>query len=427
MTTMLHISDSAIARGIKTAGIGKKGSKALENSLIAEIRHDIEAGKVSPIELGAFLGGLWLKGLTPEERSLEQALGKNAFADARSLAQILCADAPSDIRALCTDLLEGKTLSKEQASRLGEFLLSDEPGEASRGLAVSILRVRYETDDEYEGLLKSFQASLEKDFRTPAPAGQDIIQLAEPFDGMDHSYLVTPLIARYLQTLDYHVISLVGRNSGPKFGNNLLALCKELSISPVKSNHELKDAKPPLGWYFNQEDISKPIDRWVERRHKTIKRPCFATLEKFLNPVGAKIIITSAFHPPYSEKMTTIAERAGFAGSIVVRNGLEGALAFPLKREVKILCSARTTQGGHKRNEIVFDPAAFLGRSVELEEVLENPSLRENARLVKLFAEKDSTDNTLFDLRVKATCGGLRLALEWLKENMEVTANDQNK
>jgi len=56
-------------------------------------------------------------------------------------------------------------------------------------------------------------------------------------------------------------------------------------------------------------------------------------------------LIASAFHPPYGEKMMTIAERAGFKGIIIVRNGIEGTIAFPLLREVKLLLSSRQEDG----------------------------------------------------------------------------------
>ena len=52
---------------------------------------------------------------------------------------------------------------------LGKFLFSDEPGDAARGWVASFLRVRYETDDEYEGLLQAMDDTLEPAFKTPAP------------------------------------------------------------------------------------------------------------------------------------------------------------------------------------------------------------------------------------------------------------------
>src|SRR3989338_6896958 len=106
--------------------------------------------------------------------------------------------------------------------------------------------------------------------------------------------------------------------------------------------------------------MSKRMDRWVELRRQIIKRPFLATLERFVNPVSAQSIIASAFHPPYSEKMAFACEDAGFPGIIIIRNGMEGTLAFPLMREVNILCSVQQKDGTYVRGIIKFDPQKYL-------------------------------------------------------------------
>jgi hypothetical protein len=126
----------------------------------------------------------------------------------------------------------------------------------------------------------------------------------------------------------------------------------------------------------------------------------------------------SAFHPPYGEKMLTVAERTGFPGIIIIRNGIEGTMAFPLKREVRLLCSARQTDGTYRRHEIIFDAGEFSGY-VETEEKLENPSLDENIRLIQNYLTSAKTDNPLFDRRVNATGEGFRQALDWLEKNIQ--------
>ncbi len=414
---VLNPTEPAIVRGIKTAGIGKKGSKPLTPELCREILEDLRAGKAAPIAQGAFFGALIMKGVALEEQILGQAFDPGTLGNPARLLEALSPEAPTSIKQICIELLEKKELDKQTAYQLGKFLLSAEPGDGARGMAVSILRVRYETHDEYEGLLKSFQESLEPAFRTKVPAGEPIIQLAEPFDGVDQSYMITPVVAKFLQTQGYRVISMVGRNSGPKLVNNLLDLVSALKIECAKGNEDLKNEKPSLGWYFNQKNLSKDMDRWVELRRQTIKRPCFATLEKFLNPVNAAVIITSAFHPPYGEKMTTVAERAGFAASIVIRNGIEGTIAFPLKRSAKILCSVKQSNGQYLRNEFDFNPVSFLGQEVDVEEKLEKPDIQENARLVEQFVSQGKTNNQHFDLRIKTTCAGIKQAIEWIERN----------
>jgi len=113
-----------------------------------------------------------------------------------------------------------------------------------------------------------------------------------------------------------------------------------------------------------------------------------------------------------------VSERAGFAGIVVVRNGMEGGLGFPLMRPAKILLSSRQKDGSYLRHEITFDAAQFLGVKVEVEEKRENLSAAENARFIERYARTGSSGDNLFDLRIKATCEGLRRAVEWLENNM---------
>ncbi|HLD70248.1 MAG TPA: anthranilate phosphoribosyltransferase, partial [Candidatus Omnitrophota bacterium] len=210
-----ELTEPAIRRGIKTVGIGKKGSKPLEPDLISEILHDLKERKVSAIAQGAFFAALILKGMTEQEMELEKAFTPGILKDPKRLVEAIAFDAPEFAKNICVEFLEGKTIDRETAYGLGKFLLSTDPGDGARGIAASALRVRYETPEEYEGLLLSLQESIEEPFRGNVPPGNPIIQLAEPFDGVDHSYMITPLLANYFQSQGYRVVQLVGRNSGP--------------------------------------------------------------------------------------------------------------------------------------------------------------------------------------------------------------------
>jgi anthranilate phosphoribosyltransferase len=417
-------TDSAIVRGIKTVGVGKKGSKSLPNELAKEILADLKAGKVPQAAIGAFFAGLSFKGIELEEIVLDQYFEKEAtLLNPAPLARSLCKDAPEFVQWICEQVMSGHTLDKQTAYALGKFLFSDEPGDAARGLIASALRVRYETDDEYEGILKSMQETMVPSYVSCAARDNWLIQLAEPFDGNDKSYLITPILGKYLTAQNYRVVHMVGRNSGPKFDMNLLDVAEHLDVRYLSKAEELYQTPPPLGWFLKQKDVSPAVDRWVDIRRQTVKRPFLATLEKFLNPFHAHVMASSAFHPPYGEKMLTISERSGFPGIIVIRNGIEGSLAFSLKRETRILCSARQADGTYKRHEIVFQPEKYLGQSVETEEKLEHPKAIDNARLIKEYMDNEKTDNRHFDLRIKATCEGFRQALEWIKNNQASLLN----
>ena len=409
MAIVLDPNEPAINRGIKTVGIGKKGSKTLTPELALEIVEDLKSGKVSDAAKGAFFAGLCAKGIEPDERILEQAFAPG-----------LLTDAPEFVQWVCAQLLRGHTLDQQTAYDLGKFLFSDEPGDTARGWVASFLRVRYETNDEYDGLRQAMEDTLLPAFKIPAPQGEPIIQIAEPFDGVDHSYMITPLIGRSLQAQGYRVVHQVGRNSGPKLDMNLWDIAQALGETPAVGNLDLASDKPAFGWFFYQSLMSQALDRWVDLRHQIIKRPFLATIERFINPLKANILIASAFHPPYGEKMMAIAERAGFKGVIIVRNGIEGTIAFPLLREVKLLLSAGQKDGSFRRHEMNIESRSFVDR----EEMIEKPKASDNAKLIKSYVQKGATNADQgtgnlkhFDLRVKSTYEGLNQALSWLQEN----------
>jgi anthranilate phosphoribosyltransferase len=413
LDALISQDEPAIVSGIKSVGIGKKGSKPLSPDLAGRINEDIKANHVSDVQKGAFIGALITKGLTEDERIIEEAFPVDLH-DSLKLCQFLAPKTSLKIQKISADLLEGKELDSPTAYSLGKFLFSNEPGDALRGLTASILRVRYETAEEYEALLKSIEETIEPAFLGLVPAGQPIIQIAEPFDGVDHSNMITPLLADYLRQKKYRVVSLVGRNGGPKLEMNLCDLAKEIGGVFLKNNAECNDSVPPFGYFLNQTDVSKSLDHWVDLRRQIIKRPFLSTLERFINPLHTDILIASAFHPPYGEKMLTICERAGFPGAVIIRNGMEGTIAFPLKRSVKILCSRRKEDGSYERYEFEFNSEEFLKESVEIEEKLSSISAEANARLIKDYIQKQTSGNRLFDLRIKATCAGIQQALQWI-------------
>lgn len=413
MSIVLDPNEAAIRRGIKTTGVGKRGSKALSPELAMEIAADLKSGKVSMAAKGAFLAGLYAKGIEAHERQiLAQAFGPGVLDDPALLVNELGREAPESVVWLCVQLLKGNTLDRASAYDLGQFLFSDNPADGLRGLVASLLRVRYETDDEYEGLLLAINDTVEKPFTLPVPKGLPIVQLAEPFDGVDHSYMITPLIARFIQSLGYRAIHMVGRNSGPKFEINSWDLAQALGQKSITSNQDLADKAPEMGWFLHQSLMSKALDRWVDLRHQTVKRPFLSTLERFVNPLKADILIASAFHPPYGEKMLTIAERAGFKGIVIVRNGIEGSIAFPLLRPVKMLLSVQKKDGAYERHEMTLEaPGGF-----DVEQMIERPKAQDNARLINEYLQHGVSGDLYLDLRVLITGSALGQALSWINQ-----------
>ncbi|GAB4048525.1 anthranilate phosphoribosyltransferase [Spirosoma litoris] len=415
MVLDVSAASTPLGRGIKHIGIGKYGSKPLTPDLLAECRVALTDPASHPLQRGAFLGALLAKGMTPEERTLEEVLGKGAFSHPTFFINKLCPDLPEGLLPIATKLVRGATLQVSEAEQLGDYLFSDGQCETFRGLAASIMRVRHETNEEYQGLMRSAERTFSPGFGSMSCADRPLVQLAEPFDGVENSYLITPLLAQLFQRRGYGSISLVGRSGGPKFTLNALDLYMNLGCQFLQSNHELDTPLESYGWVLDQKALSPALNRWVDRRHIILKRPFLATLEKVLNPCHAQILVTSVFHITYQMKMAELAMLAGFDGVIVLKRGLEGSLAPSTSRSSGILCAVRTPRGHLLFQHFEGDSGAYATFRTETETVYEQPQALDNARLIRQFMTEGKTANADFDNRVRFANALYGRGLDWIE------------
>lgn len=408
-------TETPLGRGIKHIGIGKYGSKPLPPDLLAECRAALLDPTTHPLQRGAFLGALLAKGPTAEEMTLEEIIGKGAFGHPTFFINKVCPDLPAGLHPIATKLVRGHNLQVSEAHQLGDYLFGQGDCETFRGLAASIMRVRHETNEEYQGLMRAAEHTFSPGFGAMSCAERPLVQLAEPFDGVEDSYLITPLLAQYIQKRGYGAVSLVGRSGGPKFTLNALDLYLHLNCHFLLSNHDLDTPLEHYGWVLDQKALSSSINRWVDRRRILIKRPFLATLEKVLNPCHARILITSVFHITYQMKMAELAMMAGFDAVIVLKRGLEGSLAPSTSRASGILCAVRTPRGHLFYQHFEGDGPAFSAFRTETEIQHDQPQAIDNARLVRQFMADGQTTDADFDNRVRFAHALYGRGFDWIE------------
>lgn len=412
--------ETVLGRGIKHIGIGKYGSKPLPPDLLAQCRAALTDSTGYPIQRGAFIGALLAKGPTPEERSLEDTIGKGAFSHAAFLINKLCPELHPGLLPIATKLVRGHTLSVSEAEQLGDYLFGNGPCETFRGLAASIMRVRHETNDEYQGLMRAAERTFTPGFsqnktRCPRP----LVQLAEPFDGVEHSYLITPLLANWFEQRGYGALSVVGRSGGPKFTLNAHDLYMYLGCQFMQTRSELTESLPKYGWVLDQKALSPALNAWVDRRHVLIKRPFLATLEKVLNPCGARVLVTSVFHITYQMKMAELALMAGFDAAIVLKRGLEGSLAPAASRASGILCAVRTEKGHLFFQNFDADRPDFASFRTDADPDVPNPTAADNAVFIRKFLAQKVTGDEAFDNRVRYAYALMERGMEWIEGQLK--------
>jgi anthranilate phosphoribosyltransferase len=412
-------ADTPLGRGIKHIGIGKYGSKPLTPELIAECKLALADPATHSLQRGAFLGALLAKGPTEEEMQLEAVIGKGAFSHPTFFINKVCPDLPVGLQPIATKLVRGHNLQVSEAHQLGDYLFGNGTCETFRGLAASIMRVRHETNEEYQGLMKAAQRTFSPGFKAISCADRPLIQLTEPFDGVEHSYLITPLLAQFFQKRGYGAVSMVGRSGGPKFSLNALDLYMNLGCQFLQTNHELDTPLTQYGWVLDQKALSPALNRWVDRRRIIIKRPFLATLEKVLNPCHARILVTSVFHITYQMKMAELAMFAGFDAVMVLKRGLEGSLAPSTSRATGILCAVRTPLGHLFFQHFEGDAPAFAQYRTETEAQYDHPQALDNARLVRQFMAEEQTNDADFDNRVLFAQALYGRGLDWIEAQLQ--------
>jgi anthranilate phosphoribosyltransferase len=406
---------SALAQGVKLIGIGKHGSKKMPEELIIAITDELKQGNSPAILVGAFFGALLMKEIEPAQYVLEEFSGKGSLSNTEILWNNLLADAPTEMKPLGIKLLNKEELTESEAYELGLVLLSDKPGEAFKGLAMSILRIRYETMDEYKGLYDAIVNT--------APSTQITfdnkprIQLAEPFDGVNRSYIITPIIAKNLQNLGYNVLVSCGESAGPKNVLNTWNVYQELNAEYLIRNAGIINTKPKLGWTIDQKEFYPQLHPWVEKRRKLMKRPYLATLEKVLNPCKSGTLITSVFHIPYLEKMVELGFMAGFTSVMVLKRGQEGSLAPSLSKATGLLCAVKRKDGSILTTEIDTKSAVYEELKIETDDFIEDFNPKDNIRLIKQYLDNGISENDTFNKRVNFATLLYKEGLDWIKEN----------
>ena len=413
---MTQAHHTALAEGIRFIGIGKYGSKPLPTELVHSCLQELLSGQAIELQKGAFFGALLMKGVTEAELPLQAALGNGAFENPTYLLSKICPDLPERLFPIGLKLLKGHSLGVSEAYQLGAFLFSNDSCEGFRGLAASILRVRYETNDEYKGLHDAILQTYSPGFKREANTKLPIIQIAEPFDGVEHSYLITPLISNFFQQKGYNSVATVGRTPGPKYTLNAYDLFLMLGTWLLQDNHELLSARPQYGWILDQKALSPALNAWVDRRRLLIKRPFLSTLEKVLNPCGAKILVTSVFHITYQMKMAELALMAGFDGVMVLKRGLEGSLSPATARSNGILCGVRTAKNHLFVTNFDSDLPAFATFRTDTDNEITDLNVEKNAALVKAFVKNGATDLPQFDNQVHYSQALYGRGLAWIED-----------
>lgn len=258
------------------------------------------------------------------------------------------------IQKVATGPEYSKDLTREEARAAMEEILAGRADPVQAGVFLIALRMKRETMAEYEGLLEALLAAT----RTAEAPVDEVLCLADPYDGFARSLPASPFLPAVLAACGVPTVSHGTGSVGPKYGVThrqvLAAAGAPVDLDPAAAAARLANA----GWAYVDQAASCPdLHRLLGLRTLIVKRPALTTLEVLLPPVrgrAATHLLTGYVHKAYPPVYCGLARFAGYRSAAVVR-GVEGGVVPSLQQPAKLF---RYADGGRDETH-ELDPRAL--------------------------------------------------------------------
>ena len=230
-----------------------------------------------------------------------------------------------------------KDLSFDEAKAAMDFVLSENNDPVQTAVFFIGLRMKRETDDENKGILQSI-----KDTAITAQANVDeLIDVADPYDGHSRGLPMSAFIAPVLAANDVAAVCHGLDYVGPKYGvtqrNILKAAGVNVDLTPSEAAKQIENSK--FGWaYVDQAQFAPRLHDLVDFRTRLIKRQVLTTVEVLVKPITGKNkthLLTGYVHKAYPPIYAELARFSGYDSAMIVR-GVEGGVIPSLQQAGKL-------------------------------------------------------------------------------------------
>ncbi len=229
-----------------------------------------------------------------------------------------------------------KDISREEARRAMTLVLDEAVSPVQAGVFLIALRMKRETDEETQGVLDAVRAATR-----PATANvDDLVDLADPYDGYTRSLPVAPFLPAVLAACGVPTASHGVVRVGPKLGVThhqvLAAAGVDVGRTPGAAAERI--GQPQIGWaYVDQSRFCPKLHALIGLRDLIVKRPAITTVEGLAGAVRARgrtHLVTGYVHKPYPRIYAVLARGAGYHSALLVR-GVEGGVIPSLRQTGK--------------------------------------------------------------------------------------------
>ena len=372
--------DEALILGIKKKGIGPKGSKKVDPTIISNAISamlKLESNLIRSVTF--WVGCLLLEPFSNEEKNLLIPFIKDPRAYFRD--ELVSLSIPGifqgpkeEFLTLIRKIIKKENLNAEALNRAMKYFWDTNQPNWMRAAFLQALRLKRESFAENYYCFKSMYHQCHS-VQVDLPV---LIDLCDAYDGSTRSYHLTPYIAATIAAFGYPCVIHGTKNLGPKYGVTSRGL---MSLSQLSTNISLEEARnqlsaPEIGWvYVDQKEYFPEMYAFQSLRNDMLKRPFPATFEKYVQPIrnrSGNHLFGGYVHFAYRDMLVKL---------------------FTLTNQVRSFIHIRSIEGSiHTR---LNKPSPYLGFHYPdkhiLDTVSEDPKeLFEDMELENLFQKRDA-------------------------------------
>lgn len=228
----------------------------------------------------------------------------------------------------------GRDISRETAQLVMQGVLNNDIDHIQVAVFLIAMRMKRESMPEFLGIFDAINSVSE----STTAAVDDVITLADPFDGYVRSVPMTPFLPAVLAACGHHVVMHGVESVGPKHGVTAHKVIKAAGGDALKPVAEAADILVDSKWvYVDQSQYSPKLFALKLLRDTIVKRTALTTLERLLIPIKGRCashLVLGYVHKAYPEIYATVAQAAGFKSALLLK-GVEGGLAPALNKPLR--------------------------------------------------------------------------------------------
>jgi anthranilate phosphoribosyltransferase len=230
-----------------------------------------------------------------------------------------------------------KDLSFDESYAAMRYILEGNADPVQSAVFLIALRMKRETDAENAGSLRAIIDMTQ----TATAAVDEIVDVADPYDGYVRCLPVTPFLPAVLAACGVPAVSHGLETVAPKHGATHRKVLRAAGVDVDLSTQQaaVRVSDPRIGWaYVDQKVFCPALHALIGLRGLIVKRPVISTVETLTGPIRGRRrthLVTGYVHKGYPPIYARLMREAGFASAVLAR-GVEGGVLPSLRQPAKV-------------------------------------------------------------------------------------------